>query len=394
MKRLTFLVLMLAVFSLHAQKPSKPNLNKALKLFQEGKLDEAKAMIDEATTYEKTKDDGKTYYYKGLIYAALDTTSNEKYKALEPEPLKIALESFAKADAMAGKQGYAIPGPDGVIPVTKQQQIAALGNHYINLGAKAYQEERLEDAVAAFEKTQLIYPTDTTAYFYVGYITNALEQHEKSITNFKKYIELGGKSPDPYIIMYNTYGGPLENKEQALEVVKEARQKFPDNSDFAKFEIALLIDLDRVDDAKAGLAEALTKEPDNKMLHFYMGYLNSRQENWDEAKKNLEAALKLDPNYFDAQYYLAQVYLIEANKVKEQMNKLGLSAADKKKQQELDKVLVEKYKIALPYWEKAEQLKGDDIDVLDRLSAIYYYLGDEKNEKRIAAKKKQLGIEN
>jgi tetratricopeptide (TPR) repeat protein len=394
MKRLTFLVLMLAAFSLQAQKQAKPNLNKALKLFQDGKLDEAKQMIDDATTYEKTKDDGKTWYYRGLIYAALDTTTNEKYKALEAEPLKIALESFAKADAMAGKSEYFIPGPDGVLPITKTQQIVGLANYYINKGATYYQEDKLEEALAAFEKTQIIYPEDTTSFFYAGFIANGLEQWDKALTNFEEYIKRGGKSPDAYSLMYNIYGGPKENKEKALEIVTAAKEKFPNNPDFPKYEIGLLIDLNKVDEAKAGLEKAVQTEPDNKIFHFYLGYVNSRLEKWEDARKNFEAALKIDPNYFDAQYYLAQVYLIEANKIKDQMKNLGISAADKKKQAELDKVLVEKYKVALPHWEKAERLKSDDVDVLDRLRTIYYYLGDDKNEQRIIAKQKQLGQDN
>jgi tetratricopeptide (TPR) repeat protein len=332
MKRLTFLVLMLAAFSLQAQKQAKPNLNKALKLFQDGKLDEAKQMIDDATTYEKTKDDGKTWYYRGLIYAALDTTTNEKYKALEAEPLKIALESFAKADAMAGKSEYFIPGPDGVLPITKTQQIVGLANYYINKGATYYQEDKLEEALAAFEKTQIIYPEDTTSFFYAGFIANGLEQWDKALTNFEEYIKRGGKSPDAYSLMYNIYGGPKENKEKALEIVTAAKEKFPNNPDFPKYEIGLLIDLNKVDEAKAGLEKAVQTEPDNKIFHFYLGYVNSRLEKWEDARKNFEAALKIDPNYFDAQYYLAQVYLIEANKIKDQMKNLGISAADKKKQ--------------------------------------------------------------
>lgn len=394
MKRFTFLVLMFAALSLHAQKQAKPNLNKALKLYQEGKLDEAKKMIDDASTYEKLKDDGKTWYYRGLIYAALDTTSNEAYKSLEPEPLKVALESFAKADAMAGKSEYFVLGKDGVIPVTKTQQIQGLANHYLNKGATYFQEDSLEEALVAFEKTQVIYPSDTTAFFYAGYVANGLEQWDKALNNFEEYYKKGGKSPDAYSLIYNIYAGPKENKEKALEVVREAKQKFPDNTEFPKYEIGLLIDLNKVDEAKSGLEEAVVREPDNKVFHFFLGYVNSRLEKWDDATKNFEAALKVDPNYFEAQYYLAQVYLIEANKVRDQMKNLGISAADKKKQQELDKVLVEKYRIALPHWEKAERLKADDVDVLDRLRTIYYYLGDDKNEQRIIAKQKQLGLEN
>jgi hypothetical protein len=80
MKKYTLLLLLLATVAAYAQKAPKPNLNKALQLWTENKLDEAKTMIDAATTYEKTMNDAKTYYYKGLIYASLDTTSNEKFK--------------------------------------------------------------------------------------------------------------------------------------------------------------------------------------------------------------------------------------------------------------------------------------------------------------------------
>ena len=42
MKRITLLLLLLAAVSVYAQKAVKPNLNKALSSWKEGKLDEAK----------------------------------------------------------------------------------------------------------------------------------------------------------------------------------------------------------------------------------------------------------------------------------------------------------------------------------------------------------------
>ena len=137
----------------------------------------------------------------------------------------------------------------------------------------------------------------------------------------------------------------------------------------------------------------MKREPNNKTYQFYLGYVNSKLENWEEAKKNFEQALKIDPSYFDAQYYLAQIYLIDAGKIMDQLKNLGITAADKKKQQELDKLLVEKYKLALPHWEKAEKLRPNDLDVLDRLRTIYYYLGDDANEKRVATKLKTLNAD-
>jgi len=394
MKRIFFLMLMLLSVAAVAQKKQKPNINRALKYLQDGQLAEAKQMIDEATTYEKTMGDGKTWYYRGLIYAAIDTTSNQSAKGLADDAFKTAMESFAKADQMA-KPGsdYFTTDPASILPVTKSQQMAQLANFYLNKGAQRYQDDDLSEALKYFEKTQVVLPEDTIAYFYAGVVASSMEEHDKAIQNLEKYLEKGGTSADAYSVIINTYSGAKDDKEKALEVARRAKEKFPTNTEFPKVEIGLLIELEKIEEARTGLEQAVIREPDNKTYHFYLGYVNSKLEKWDEARKNFEQALRVDPSYFDAQYYLAQVYLVDAGKVADQMKNLGISAADKKKQQELDKVLVQKYKEALPHWEKAEKLRPNDLDVLDRLRSIYYYLGDDANEKRVENKLKTLNAE-
>jgi tetratricopeptide (TPR) repeat protein len=385
---------MLATVSLYAQKTPKPNVNKALNSWKEGKLDEAKANIDLATTYEKTMNDAKTWYYRGLIYASIDTTSNEAHKALATDAYKTAIESFKKADELNGKEKELFITDASGLPLLKSQQVQNWANGYLNTGASQYQEEDLEGALKSFEKVQEIVPNDTTAYFYSGFVANGLENYDKALTNFKKYIELGGKSSDAYSIMININSGPKENKEEALKLVREAKTKFPANQDFPKVEIGLLIDLKRIDEAKKGLESAIAKEPNNKILHFYLGYANASLNNIEEAKKNYEDALKIDPQYFEAQLYLAKLMYTEAATIKKEMSQLGISAADKKKKLDLDKVLVQKLKTALPYWEKAEKIKPDDQEVLDILYAMYTDLDMQEQIKRVDKRYKELGIDN
>lgn len=403
MKRLIFLMLMLASVAVLAQKQQKPNINKALNLLKEGKLNEAKDMIDAATTYEKTMNDGKTWYYRGLIYATIDTTSNEAFKSLDPDPLKVALESFAKADQL-GKSGseYFTQEPGSVMPVTKSQQIEMLANYYLDKGIKQFQDDADNEASLKslgktkqiFENAMKSYSNDTLTYYVTGLVAQQNDNNEMAIENINKYLEKGGKSKDAYLILYQIYNsGPMENKDKALEIVRKGKAALPANPDFPKLEIGLLIDQNKIQEAKGSLEAAVQKEPNNKILHFYLGYTNSKIENWEEAKKNFEAALKIDPTYFDPQYYLAQIYLIDANKIRDQLKSLGMSAADKKKSAELDKLLVEKYRVALPYWEKAEQLNPKDVDVLDRLRTIYYYLGEDAKEQRVTKRLKELGAD-
>ncbi len=395
MKRIVLLLMMVLPSLLIAQKAVKPNLNKVLKYWTDGDLASAKEMVDIATTYEKTMNDGKTWYYRGLIYASLDTTSNEAYKALADNPLTTAMESFKKADEL-GKKGteYFVNDASG-LPVLRSQQMAVLANAYLNYGAAKYQEDDLEGALVDFDKVMMVMPDDTTSYFYAGIVSNALENTDRTIKYWKQYYEKGGTSPDGYSIMININSQQKDDKEAALAVVREARTKFPDDGNFPKVEIGLLIDMGKIDEAKTGLESAIKNEPDNKVLHFYLGYVNSKLEKWEESKKNYEAALKIDPTYFEGQYYLAQIYLIDAEKIRTELGSLGISAADQKKKLALDKVLVEKYQVALPYWEKAEKLKTEDVnsqlDVLDKLSNIYYYLGEDAKQRAIDQKIKLLG---
>ncbi len=393
MKRLTLSLLLLATVAAYAQKAVKPNLNKALQLWTEGKLDEAKTMIDAATTYEKTMNDGKTWYYKGLIYASLDTTSNETFKTLAPDAFQVALESFKKGDEMNKGKEHFTQDATGM-PILKSQQIAYWHGMYVNKGANAYQEENLEDALKNFEKAQKILPNDTLGYFYAGFVANGMENYDKAIESFQKYIDLGGKSVDAYLSIINIYSDPKENKEEALKVLRAAKPKFPNDPQLPKVEIGLLIDLKRIDEAKTGLENAIKAEPGNKILHFYLGYANANLEKYDEAKKNYEDALKVDPNYFEAQLYLSKLMYNDAAKIKKDMSTLGISAADKKKKFDLDKVLVEKLKVAQPYWEKAEKINPKDQEVTDVLFSIYQDLGNDPGMQRLVKKNKEQGVED
>jgi tetratricopeptide (TPR) repeat protein len=407
MKRITLLLFMLAGVTAFAQKQEKPNVNKALTAWKDGKLDEAKRIIDMATTYEKTMNDGQTWYYRGLIYASLDTTQNATYQALATDPLKTAIESFNKADEL-GKAGkdYVLVLNTGI--ATKTIQIEQLANYYLDKGLKKLQEEDdYEGSLGFLDKSRVVYEgqmktysNDTLLYYLLGLSNRYAEHFEPAIENFNKYFEKGGKSRDAFVMLYQIYNDHLENKEKALEVVRQAKAKLPNNTDFPKLEIGLLIDLNKIDDARINLENAIKADPTNYTYHYYLGYVNRQLNNLEASRKNFNDALKNNPNYFEAQYELATTYLIDVEKTTKEINALGISQADTKKKPALVQKRVKESEVALPYLEKAEKMvtkdtnKEVEIELYQRLSLLYYYIADDKNSDRVAKKLKALGVED
>lgn len=436
-------MMLLGCFAASAQKQKKPNINRALEAWRQGKLDEAKQIVDDATTHEKTMNDGKTWYYRGLVYASLDTTSNETFQSLADDALSVAMASFEKAEQL-GKAGneYFITAPGSIVPDTKTNQLTNLANHYLNIGINEFQDNQdyeaslnaLDKSTTVFERGGLAdYPNDTLAYYVKALAAAEAEKPEVAEESVNKFYEKGAKGRDGYLILYRIYtSGATEDREKALEVAQTAREKFPMDPDFPKFEIGLLIDMGRIGEARTGLMEAVAAEPDNKILQFYLGYANIRlaeserkaadslamanmtkkdaqvteaikahetkhTEFIHEARNNFKEALRIDPAYYEAQFYYATTYTMEVDKTTREYNATPSNSASAKKRQELIQRRVAQSEEAIPHLEKALQIATNNeqkIDVLQMLSQLYYYTADDKNAQRVSAELKKLGFDD
>jgi tetratricopeptide (TPR) repeat protein len=393
-----------------AQKAEKPSLSKAEKSLKEGKISDAKTMVDALVANNEhmldkkgqpSKDAAKTWYLHGLVYFSIDTLKSEP--KLAGEPFKTSMESFAKAEELNknSKNELSITDATNIIPVSRTQQMEMLANYYLDQGIRRIQQDEpdynasvveIYKSKAVFENSLTTYGNDTLAYFVLAIAGQNAEKYDTAVTAAKEYYKKGGKGKEPYLIMYQIYATAKNEKEKALEVVREAKIALPNENQFSLIELELLIDLKKEDEAKAGLEAQIAKTPDNKVLHFFLGYINTGKGNLVEARKNFEAALKIDPKYFEAQVYLAKIVGEEAKVIKRQINSLGITPADKKKKMDLDGVYVQKLKVALPYWEAAEKLNPSDEEVLNELYSIYSDLGNDAQVNRIEGRFKALGI--
>lgn len=397
MKKIAFVLLLAVPGFVSAQKEAKPNINKALAALKAGKFDEAKATIDAATTYEKTMNDAKTWFYRGVIYGAMDTTSS--YTSAPADATAVSAASFKKAQELAGNKTSSlfISDPNsvgGMLPFeTAQENIARA---YLLKGDKAFNSEDYKTALAQFEKG-IAFKPDSTLYEYAGIAAFNAEERQKAVDYLMQYMKAGGKRPErltmPVLISYED-----QNYEAALSSAREVLKTIPNHKDMKAVELNSLIQLKKYDEAANVLGESVKKSPNDAQSHYLLGVLNFELKKYDDAKKNFEDALKVQPDYFDAQNYLANYYLIDIQKTTEDINALGISAANAKKKQELVQKRVKQSEAVIPMLEKAEKMKAPstdaEIELLNKLRQLYYYVADDKNDARVSQRLKALGAED
>lgn len=364
-----------------AQKP--PKINQANTSREKGDLATAKDIIDQAIVHEKTKDNGKTWYYRGLIYATLDTTSNPQYAGMKAGALQEAMAAFKKADEIDPEgKNYYTTGEMG-LPILKEQQVGGYYGYYYNIAVEAFQTEKYPEAVAAFESSYTIMPSDTNSYINAAYAAHSGELYEQAVKNYKLSIENGAESKDLYNNYVSILAYSLDKKEEALNVVNEALKKFPNDGVLQKTRINLFIQLDRIKDAKEDLLAAIAAEPGNATLYFTLGVLNEEIKDLPAAVDAYKKAIEIDPNQYESNFNYGVLLINEANDVIKESNSLGLSKADMKKAEQLEPVIKDKLRAAMPQWERVYEIKPTDKTAIETLAYIYTQLRINDKAKKM-----------
>ncbi|WKK84432.2 tetratricopeptide repeat protein [Marivirga arenosa] len=356
------------------------NVRKAENALENGEFQEAIELINEASEHEKTMDDPKTWYVRGTIYQA--KLNKEGY---DENLVKEATKSYNKVFDMVSEG-------DKYFTLT-DLKVQELWGGFINEGSNAYSAQNFEGAVDAFKRALLVLPEDTTATLYAGISAQQMKDNKTALKYYYRLLDLDYKSEDIYgsIISIERYAN--EDIEKALEVTRMAKEVFPENDQFQKQEINLLIESGQVDIAKDRINDAIEKEPNNANLYFNLGYLYEQLEQPEKAEAAYLKAIEINPDYLDANYNYAVYYYNKAADLLAEARDMDLQTY-KKEGKKLENKAKEYLKKSKPYFEKALEISPKELAVIETLQTVYTQLGENAKAEEMMDKADAIKAEN
>jgi len=391
-----------------AQKDEIKAAEKAIKkgdfasaLTEVNKLDGMVSGMDEKTL-------PKYYYLRGETYAGLSKTDPSK------ENYKEAANSFHKLFEVEGDPG------SGKYSALAHPTLNTMISEISAAGIKDYQDKNYASA-----KTELyqVYNMSSKDTVFLEYAANAAyldKDYDLALDYFTQLKDLGytgivteytavntetgerenmgSKNQMDLMVKTGTYTDPKvevsESKtativkniafvhvekgdtEAAIQAVQDARKMDPTDVNLLLTEANLQIKLENKEEFARLMNEAVELDPNNPALFFNLGVISGEQGDFDKAKEYYRKAIELDPNYVDAYINLGSALLEDDKVLVEEMNK-NLNDFDKYDQ--IKAKQVDLYKEVIPLYEKAYEIRPDDLDTIRTLMSLYENTGmDDK----------------
>lgn len=370
----------------------KKVVKEAEKGFKSGNLQTALASIDAATTNPETSGDPVTFLLKAQIQTKIfSRDSSNTMETLEAG--NQALATFHKTFEMggsnktstAGKAVYAdeLPGiPDNLRPYS----LITLKNISFDKALDRYTEDDKEMSYEFFNLAGEIDKTDSTIHYNAGFLANDLGRFEDAKRHFGYLFELPTyNKTNAYYFMVQILSTEEKNPEAAFAIVTKALVEYPNDKVLAEYEIQLLLQLNKMDEAMTQINSALANDPNNPGLLLRSGYLKEQGGDLEAALVDYKKSVEVDPKFFEGNYYTGALILEKSRGILAELNSLS-DAEWEKRSKEMGTQADELYKMAVPYFTRALEIKSDNTDIMIILFQVHTRLKNTAEVNAMNAK--------
>jgi len=309
---------------------------------------------DKAIVHEKTKDLPESWLYKALFASSISYVDS------------LNLENSLKYQADAEKAIEETKRLDAKKQYEEDLQIASanIRNAMVTRGMKAFNNKDYATAFNYFVDVTKKNPNDTAMYMNAGIIGRMAEKYPEAIENYRKLVSFN--VPDAknfYLEMVSIATENLKDTVQALNILKEANEKFPEDPQIIGAETDIYINKGDIDKSQSLLKKLIEKDPSKSVYHFLMGETYYRQALLIQTERN-----KIDERKMK-----------EPNKEKAKQYDKDYDAATAKMVALIDQ--------SLPFYKKSLELDPKFEPTLEALKQIYGFKNDTENFNSV---KKQL----
>ncbi len=421
MKRIIVLAISLSLGTvvLNAQKFERTNAYLGYTHYMKEKdpeeLAKAKIAIDKATINTETKDDAKTWTYRGQIYVALyqrefadkmashkDITDASKKSSLSylETPITNLIEAtsaFLKAKSL-----------DAANKVYVDDYTRGMADCYFylqNAGISRYNQKQYLEALPLFESASDIVSSDHK--FDTINTNNAAlcafnaKIYDKAGNYYRKLADAGYAKGNTWMLLARVYEESGDSAKYN-QIISEGLKKYPSDADLLTEDVNIKMAHGQATAAVDELNALVAQRPNDAQLNEVVGNVYDRMANpngpdgkpttkpakYEEfmakAIQYYSKAIELDPKAFDANYNLGALYYNQSVYYYDQSQ---LTIADAAKYKTMwEKPLPN----AAKYLEAAHTLEPKDITTLLALKACYSQMGDNDNYLRIKEEVKKL----
>lgn len=343
--------------------------------------------IDPAITHEKTMNETKTWYYRGMIYSSVHETKieNDKIKELKKIALKEAYKSYMKSLELDTRKEYAseVKGKLGTV-------LSQLINSGIDKYNAADYANSLESFELAIEVGDYFKRIDTAVIYNAALSAEKSNQLDKAVIHYQRLVSMKygeGKTYSYLAAIYKT----LKNDEKAFATIKEGRTAFPNDKGLIIEELNYYLAQGKLQEAINNINLAINSDPANHILHFALGTLYDNLANPEKGKpepseadfksyiakaeSSYKKAIEIKPDYYDATFNLGALYFNDAVKINDKANDIKDDKLYKQERKKAD----DRFSLAIPYFEKALELQPGDKNTLLSLKQLYARTG--QNDK-------------
>lgn len=366
------MVMVVSVAIAFGQKNVRQTASNYLK---SGKLDKAVEAINQCVLDPSTAQDAKAWLLRGNIYLEIANTKDEKFKALDSDPLTKALESYKKSVEFDAKKEFY----DEIVAKLNWQR-----NNYYNLAVDNYNNKQFKDAMLNFargaEVMELANVDDTVSILNAATCASLANEKEASKSYYLKLLKANYNSPTVYMTLSDIYRQDKDSA-NALKYVRMGQQLYPNDLRLFLAETNIYLTFNSTEKALNNLKVAMAKDSTNYSVAFALGTIYDqvsndttrsaaeREKAFTNAVSAYSNSIRLNPEYFEGSYNLGALYVNKAAAINDEANRLPLDETAKfdKLKAEADGYLER----AMPYLEKAITLQPDDLNTLFTLKQIY-----------------------